>query len=472
MYIEIDRNNRLSYKKQLYDIFTSKILKGEYRKGEKLPSSRVLADQLNISRNTVTEIYDQLIAEAYLEARKGKGTYVSDLETVSVLPKIKDSLVLSEEMDVVDAISFVPGTPDLDAFPKKVWMDAERKYLFDHGGELLGYQDSFGYIPLRKAIADYLYKHKGIQCSYEQVMMTSGTKGALELIALLFHKERRAALLESPGIGFAPDIFGVFDYRLYPLQVDDKGILVESFPQVTNGLLYATPSHQFPLGGVLPIDRRQKLIDYAREHCHYIIEDDYDCEFRYNGAPVNSLYQLSGSRVIHIGTFSKTLAPALQLGYMVLPFQLMEAFRILRSSLYQYPNQMVQCNVYDMFASGTYEKHIYKTCKRYKRKIKLLSETISNTFGDTAIIYGANVGMHICIRYPNMMFDEHAKEIFKFHGVDVEYTTEYQWENSGASDTLVIGFGHLSEQQITEGIKRLEKAIQQIRSAQITVREA
>ncbi|MDF2944685.1 MAG: GntR family transcriptional regulator [Herbinix sp.] len=467
IYIEINRNSSISYKKQLYDTFTLKILSGELQRGEKLPSSRFLAEKLNISRNTVMEIYDQLMAEAYVETVKGKGTYVSDITIRSLDTMIQDKILLQEDKVSVDLINFVAGTPDLNAFPKKAWLVASRKYMYDSSSELLGYDDSFGYEPLRKTLVEYLYKHKGIQCSYQQIMMTSGTKGALELISLFFHRDRKTVLLESPGISFAKDIFDVYGYERYPLIMDYIGINVDLLPNVNHGLIFTSSAHQFPLGGVLPIDRRQKLIEYANEHEHYIIEDDYDSEFRYNGAPVNSLYQLSDMKVIHVGTFSQTLAPALQLGYMVIPNQLLEDFQKLSSLIHQHPNKLVQMNIYHMFISGFYEKHIYKMCKVYKRKMKLLTVNIYNTFGNSIVIYGSNVGMHIVVRFPNLIFDEQAKKVLFDQGIGVKSTDEYNLKEEGASDAIVLGFGHLSEEQIIEGVKRLKKAILLLKNNQV-----
>ena len=466
MYIELDRNSGIPVKKQLYDAITLKILQGELVKGEKLPSTRELANQLNIARNSVIEIYEQLASEAYLETIGGRGTFVCEgrggITDSCALPEHKkpDKAVKSS------CIDFGSGVPDLGAFPRKAWLRALKDSLDRAEDAELGYNPVFGYQPLRRSLAQYLMKYKGIRCLYEQIVIVNGTADAIALLAVLFRKTVSEVLVESAVVSFVPDIFREFGYRIVPVKVDQSGICTEDLPETKEGLIFTSPTHQFPLGGTLSFERRRKLADYAKAHVHYIIEDDYDSEFRYAGAPVNSVCQLAPENVIHLGTFSKTLAPFLRLGYMVLPIQLVPQVRELQSLLYRRVNTHAQMALNLLFEQGVYVKHVNAMCKLYKRKMLTITSALRREFGDRIQVLGASSGLHVAVVFPERIFDSESRAVFLHHEVDAELLSDYTIEMQETCDTVILGFGHLAEAEISEGIRRLKAAVDELAQGQ------
>ncbi len=462
MFIELDRNSGIPVKKQLYDAITLKILQGDLKKGEKLPSSRELAEQLNIARNSVIEIYEQLTSEAYLETVGGRGTFVCEGRGGVVN---NGSLPERKELDNTNrgnCIDFGSGVPDLGTFPRKAWLRALRESLDLAGDYELGYNSVFGFRPLRFSLAQYLEKYKGIRCSPEQIVIVNGASDAIALLAVLFRKTISQVLIESAVVSFVPDIFREFGYRVVPVKVDQSGICTEKLPDTRNGLIFTSPSHQFPLGGTLSAERRLKLANYAKANGHYLIEDDYDSEFRYAGAPVNSIYQMAPENVIHLGTFSKTLAPFLRLGYMVLPAQLVPRVKELQSLLYRRVGTHAQMALNLLFEQGVYVKHVNAMCKLYKRKMLTITSALSLEFGERIQVLGASSGLHVAVVFPEPLFDSKSRAIFLRHEVDVELLSDYAAEEQETCDTLILGFGHLSEAAIIDGIRRLKASVDEM----------
>lgn len=464
MFIAIDRNSNISIKKQLYDALTFKILNKELSDGQKMPSSRQLASQLSIARNTVTEIYDQLVAEAYLVPKQGKGTFVAKVRDCKVNCQSEtctDDAPLPQNENV---ISLIAGVPDLNNFPKKAWQNAHRNIIKEKNANLYGYGNPYGHKYLRKSIAKYLKHHKGIHCTYQQIIITGGTKDALRMIALALNKDYKNVIIESPSVGFVQEIFKSCRNNIYPAKVDKQGIATNKLSMTTQSLLYVSPAHQFPYGGTLPIGRRQELVNYAKKHNHIILEDDYDSEFRYKGAPVNSLYQLCSDNVIHLGTFSKTLCPSIRLGYAVIPTQFLQDIKNYRYLSGNPPDTQNQAALSDLIETGAYEKHVYKMTKVYKAKMKLITTTLEEIYNGDISINGCAIGLHISIEFKNINFTIEDKPIFIKQGIDIDLASEYDWKsNTNKSNTLIMGFGHLSQEEIHEALIRLEKAIKVIK---------
>lgn len=455
MYIDIDRNSSISIKKQLYNKLTYMILNCELAYGEKLPSSRELAHSLKISRNTVVEVYEQLIAEVYISTRNGSGTYVTNKRKCDLNkePECNQVCVAKDP----HMISLIAGTPDLYHFPKEAWLQATRRVVNHKNTDIFEYGDPNGYMPLRKTLCKYLYTHKGICCSPEQIIISGGTKDAVRLLALSLKAGIKSLLTESPCVQFVPEIFSSIGYKVTPLPVDNIGIITKSLKPKPKSIIYTSAAHQFPLGGTLTLERRHELIDYAEKHHHYIIEDDCDSEFRYKGAPVNSLYQICSNYVIHVGTFSKTICPSLRLGYIVLPEALSVIPEKYTELLGNPPGTLVQATVDDLIRSGDYEKQIYKMTKIYKAKSKILLENLHKIFSDKIKINGEHTGLHLVVEFINHTFKESDKDVFQAHNLEVEFSNEYSTgRTKPAENRLIINFAHLTQEEIILATKQLK----------------
>lgn len=466
MHVKLDRNSVVSIKKQLYNGLISMILDGTLSADEQLPSTRLLASELDIARNSVIEIYEQLVAEAYAYSLTGQGTFIADLEgslydKATTPSDCSRNTEYESEIKVDQSnISFVPGTPDLEHFPSRLWLDYMKDYLYAPKNKKVGYSDLKGYEPFRQELVFYLKKHKGFDCRADQIFITNGTSGALNLIAVTMRHKISNLLTESPVMHFVPEIFKCYDYDINTVKVDEKGLVTEDLkPMLKSCLIYTAPSHQMPLGVAMPINRRQELIRYAVEGGHFIIEDDYDSEFRYSGAPMNALKQIDTDRVIYMGTFSKTLGPGLRIGYMVVPNSLIEPFDKIYYNTYSHVQTMDQYCLYRLIKEGQYEKHIYKMTKLYKKKRDQLLLSVEKYLGDSVKVIGNVAGLHVSIRYHNRVFSEKDRVEMLGKGIEVDFLTDYliTKEKERTTDTLVIGFGHLSIREIEEGIKALAK---------------
>ena len=448
MFVQLDRNGTVPIRKQLYDALTGSILSGALQSGEKLPSTREMSDKLGVARNTIVEIYEQLISESYLTTFPGRGTFVApqqehaphgwtrsepawweqaaraDMPLLSTTWAARASGALRES-GPADVIAFAGGMPDLETFPRKAWLRALRESLIFADTSLFGYGDVMGYFPLRLSLAEHLAKYKGIRCSPYQIVLVNGTADAILLCALMFRQEHRTLMVETPVIDFVPEIFRMLSYPLFPLAVDDEGIRTERLPDRSGDLIFCSPSHQFPLGGTLSIGRRLQLTDYVRRNRHFLIEDDYSSEFRYAGAQVNSLAQLAPDHVIHLGTFSKTLAPFLRLGYMVVPESLVPAVKQCQTLLSRRVGTLEQMALNVLIEQGSYTRHVLAVGKRYKRKMQCLVGALQEAFGDEVRILGSHAGLHVAVTFSGISFSPKTDAVLAHHGVCAERLAEY-----------------------------------------------
>jgi len=323
--ITIDKGSALSVTRQLCMQLRAMIESGQLKEGTRLLPTRVLAKEWGIARNVVIEVYEQLTAEGYLECRVGSGTYVA--EGIMLAPRVGARVVASEapasgmaHADRSDIIDFATGIPDLELFPRTAWARYVRNAAESFADAEAGYGDIRGEWNLRCAIRDYVFRAKGIQCSPEQIFICSGASEGLMLTALSLSPSFHSIYMENPTIEFTRDIFEQSGYKLVPVEADRNGMNIDSLNGMApEHLALLTPSHQFPTGSLLSIQRRQRAIRLAEEADSYLIEDDYDSEFRLRGIPVPPLQTLSPSRVIYVGTFSKTLSPNLRIGFLIVP---------------------------------------------------------------------------------------------------------------------------------------------------------
>ncbi len=455
---EINHQSDMSNTKQLENQIREAILSGRLEAGYRLPPTRILAKDLQIARNTVIQVYEQLQAEGYLIAREGSGTYVAKIGKLPMPIRINHVPRL-EHSKKQDIISFDAGNPDMQFFPKAGWARLLREACLDADESSFSYGYFSGHPRLKQAIRDYVYRMKGIRCEENQIVIVSGTAGGMEILAKLFKENRRRIAIEDPCIHFVKKIFSDHHFDLCPVKVDGHGMDINRLREYNDvGLIYVVPSHQYPLGGVLPVNRRIALLQYASEQKAYVVEDDYDSEFRYKGEALQALRNLDRERVIYQGSFSKIFIPSLRIGYMILPIHLVEliADQLRESNLWV--NTVDQLAMARFLEELQMDKHIYKLRKVYENKRKYLIECLTNVFGNKINISAECAGLHLLVTYHRELTEEDFDSM-KRVGIEADSVEEYAIEKGNHMKRLVLGYGALSQTQIEEGVARLKRAL-------------
>ncbi len=450
---------------QIYQQLKDRIFSGELPEGHKLPSTRTLAKTLNVGRNTIESAYAQLCSEGYLESRIGSGFIVNKIDIFLYSDfKFPDSPACTQAAKKIGGIEnrydFQYGKLNPDDFPLRIW----RKYTNDalqslDANQMLSYNDRQGEYALRVEIMNYLKISRGVHCCPEQIVICSGTQPCLSLICQLLKPQGADIAFEEPGYIGARDVFINHGYQIIPITVEADGIDVSQLESSPAKIVYITPSHQFPTGAVLPIQKRMRLLDWANKHDGVIIEDDYDSELRYNSRPIPSIQGIDPlDRVVYIGTFSKTLAPALRLSYMVLPLPWLEIYKK-RFASYNNPVPWLHQKTLTLFmSSGHWERHLRKICLAQKRKHDLLIRTIRELTGGTVHVHGENAGLHILLEFADKT-EQALIEQAHAQGVTVYPVSDY-WINreAYAGNSVLLGFSGLNSSDLVEGLQRLKRA--------------
>lgn len=451
-----------SVTKQLADYLRRCIESGEMACGTRLPPTRKAAEELHIARNLVIEVYEQLTAEGYLTSRTGSGTYVADGIEIRPARELPTSST-TETAPVPDRkerrfIDFDTGTPDLKHFPRRLWSKYVRETMNSEPDHIFTYSDIQGMRPLREAISRYVYRVKGISCSADQIMVTSGSSEGFLLLASAFANLFRHVYIEEPTIGFVADIFQKWNYAVHPIDVDKQGMMISRIPpEAAAGLMILTPSHQYPTGSILSIQRRQQAVQLAEAAGHYLLEDDYNSEFRHKGAPVPPLQVMAPSRVIYAATFSKTLSPALRIGFLIVPSGLMERVMSTKSELHLTTSGITQLALARFMEDGHYERHIHKMRAVYKRKRMFLAEQCRRLFGDAAAILGDEAGMHVQLAFDPGRYGPIDWNELETFGVRLGSFDDYARVKGRHNGKIVLGYGNLTEEEIAEGLLRLHR---------------
>lgn len=453
-----------------------------------MPSTRVLSNSLGISRATATLSYEQLIAEGYLEAVIGSGTRVcaqlpdellktapvkavsfsaqQEAKTTSKLSRYGRSLDDSKLLEAVEPdvpINFKTGRPALEEFPILEWRRLLLRHCRTDRADLLDYaQNLRGEPNLRQAICSYLGRSRAVNCSVDQIIIINGSQQAIDLITKLLIEQGDSVAVENPGYLGARRAFLAQGARLLPVPVDESGIVVETLAAKSADnakLIYVTPSHQFPTGAVLPLNRRLELLKWAERTGAMIIEDDYDSEFRYGGHPIPALQGLSGGNsVIYVGTFSKVLFPALRIGYVVVPEPLTRAFARARWIADRQTPTLEQRTLADFIAEGHLERHLRRMRTLYDKRRQTLVRALRFHFEDHVEIVGENAGMHVMVRLRTKFSDDEITGRAAQVGVGLVSAQIYYLGESRTGE-FVLGYAGLSERKIQEGIRRLAKAL-------------
>lgn len=463
MWISLNKDKDIPLARQIYTQIKHLIFEGNLSSGEKLPSSRFLSKDLGVSRNTVLEAYNQLIAEGYLIGNHGSGTIVAQGITQCNIPSSTLHRQFSASLTTKnnDVIDFYSGIPDLSLFPKKEWGKLYETTCNSLPEIAFSYHSPSGVIPLRKAIAAYLFRTRGLNCNPDNIIIVSGSTQGLSLISTLLYQMDKEVLIEDPTHPGLRQVISKSGLSLKEVCVDDYGFNTDLLKPSDNvSFIYTTPSHQYPLGGILPIQRRLALIQYACSNNCFIVEDDYDSEFRFEGQPVSSLFELNPQRVIYIGTFSKILAPAIRLGYLILPDELVAPFLELKQYSDIHTESITQYVLAAFIENGNLEKHIWKMKKLYAKKRQHLLNELSNYFPGSFEIKGHAAGLHILIRFYNVIFTQELLDTLYVNNVKIYSIENYKFQsNEMHRSEILLGYGHLDFPEISEGIRLLHDTL-------------
>ena len=491
--VPLDRSSRAPLHRQLYDGLREGILAGRFPAGARLPSTRGLAAELDVSRNTVTSAFSQLLVEGYLEGRVGSGTYVagdlpdemlkarrgarnagSDEESVTSvgrrLSRRGELLASTRTVTVRDVgrpRAFRPCVPALEEFPHGEWRAIVARRWRRPPVGVLGYGDPAGYRPLREAIAGYLGAARAVRCSPEQVVVVSGSQQALDLAARVLLDPGDAVWVEDPGYAGARAALAGAGASLVPVPVDGDGLDVSAGTEREAGarLAYVTPSHQYPLGPTMGFSRRLELLRWASRAGAWIVEDDYDGEYRYSGRPLEALQGLDAEgRVIYIGTFSKVLFPALRLGYVVVPPDLVDAFVAARELSDRHSPVIEQAVLADFIAEGHFARHVRRMRTLYAARQAALVEAAREELDGLLETGPAEAGMHLVGFLPEGTDDREVSRRAAYYGVEVSPISAYAIKGAPYPENpcrpgLLLGYAALTEAEILRGVRGLAAAL-------------
>jgi GntR family transcriptional regulator/MocR family aminotransferase len=470
----------------LYDSLRMAILRGQLRAGARLPSTRDLAAQVAVSRGTVVEAYAQLTSEGYVDGTVGSGTYVSTVlpdellqvaaksrapdpprptapRRISAYAKRLSSFSMLEHRPTR---AFRPNVPALDQFPMTLWAQLASRRLRRASTRLLLSSGTMGYLPLREAIADYLARSRGVTCSADQVMVVSGVQEALDLVARLILDPGDPVCLEDPGYGGAFRVFCAIGAQIALAPVDDDGMVLRRSQLRGARLVYVTPAHQYPLGMAMSLPRRLALLDWARTTGGLIFEDDYDSEFRYAGRPLPALQGLDRTgHVVFAGSFSKVLFPALRLGYLVVPEDLIDRFAAARSLTTRHLPLLEQTVVCELITEGHFGRHLRRMRQLYAERLSVLIESAHRQLAGLLEISPIEAGLQTIGWLADGLTGEAAAEAARERNVEVIALRRF-YRGAMARDGLQLGFAAVNDREIRRGVGDLARALERLRTLQ------
>lgn len=470
--IDLQGGDKTPLYEKIYNHIKNEITEGKIRTHEKLPSTRLLAGNLAVSRSTVEMAYDQLLAEGYIKAEPCRGFFVCDITELYRLeakPMERKTEEKRAEAEVDDCkADFSPYAIETRSFPYNIWRKISKNVLLDDREELLLAGDGQGEWELRVAIAGYLHQARGVNCRASDIILGAGNEYLEILLSQLLGRDK-TILMENPGYPQAYRTFGNMGYQVETVTAEEAGLNVELVRQMNPDLVYMMPSHQFPLGTVMPLKQRLELLKWAsEEENRYLIEDDHDSEYRYRGKPIPSLQSVDRyGKVIYLGTFSKSIAPSLRISYMVLPPQLMKCYHDVCGFYSTTVPRMQQDILRDFIKDGHFERHLNKMRGIYRgRHDFLLGELKKRSW--VREIRGDHAGLHLLVEIDTDMSEEDVCELALSHGVKVSGIRQYYLRKKLQPETeegnpnqafpiLLLGYGKLKEEEIRTGLLVLDE---------------
>ena len=457
--ISLDPHRKTPLYEQIYGFIREEIRGGRIRAGERLPSARALSGYLSVSRSTVDLAYEQLVSEGYLESVPCKGYFVCEIEGLYRLDEKKEE---TKEDDAAEQMPFrydfaVTGTAP-GGFPQNSWKKISKEVLLAADDSLVQLGDAKGEHGLREAIRDYLHHARGVNCRTEQIIVGAGNDYLLMLLSVILGRGHKVAM-ENPTYISAYRCFAKLGYAMCTISMDEAGMRPAELEKSGADLAYIMPSHQFPMGMVMPMKRRMQLLAWAsRENGRYLIEDDYDSEFRYKGRPIPALQgNDTEGKVIYLGTFSRAIAPSIRISYMVLPESLLEVYRR-DCSFYSCTVSRIDQRILNEFIrDGYFERHLNKMRMHYRAKHDLLLAELE-PFKKAFTISGEDAGLHLLLTARGAVTEAQLLSAATEAGVKVYGMSENMVETDAPKATILLGFGSVSEPEMKEGLHRLQKA--------------
>ncbi|MGH7512559.1 MAG: PLP-dependent aminotransferase family protein [Gemmatimonadales bacterium] len=472
LHLPVDRAAGVPLHRQIYEGYRRAILDGRIRAGQRVPSTRALAEDLGVSRLPVLAAYDQLLHEGYLVARPGSGTFVSDAVPDDLLrppapvsrprPVRAASRPAPRARDYGGLGPFRVSLPALDQFPHATWarMVARHAHALSHAQ--MAYSDPAGTTALRVAVADHLRTARGVRCEADQVLVVSGSQAALRITAAALLGPGDRVAMEEPGYPFARAALGANGAEVVPVRVDEEGVGVARLRRSERRVraVYVTPSHQYPLGMSLTAARRFALLDWAARREAWVIEDDYDSEYRYVSRPLGALQGMDpNERVVYVGTFSKVLFPALRMGYLVVPPALWQRFMEVRTTFDLLSPTLYQLVLAEFLSEGHFARHLRRMRGVYARRRAALLAGLARHCGDRLTVHNADAGLHVAVLLADGLDDRDVVRRMATRGLTATALSPCYADRARARSGLLLGFGGFSERRLLEATRVLGEVL-------------
>lgn len=448
--------------KQVYQQMKILITQGTLQTNDSLPSIRKLAETLQVSRNTTLTAYEQLVAEGYIRGEGRKGYFVNALEPVFLQEQEQEQEqpVLSQPTSNTTSllVDFRAGAVDQTYFPMKTWRQLANQVLQEPS--CYQYGELFGDPLLKEQLVPYLLQARGVSTTSENIMIGSSTQQMLLYVGFLLKDHFPSVLLEDPGYNGAREAFQLHRFVIETLPVMETGAQLDILKHCQARLLYVTPSHHFPYGVSMTIQQRQTLIQWAQQVNGYILEDDYDGEFRYTQQPFPALASIDPSKVIYLGTFSKSFLPGVRLSYMVLPNTLVQPFKERFAHFEQNASSLHQRTMAQFMAQGEWTRHIKRMRLTYKQKMQHLVQELQRQFGPQIAVLGEQSGLYIVVKVKSPLSEQQLIQRAETYGVKVYPTSPFFINQTSEDPLLQLGFSKLTMEEIKLGVERLKEAWQ------------
>ena len=467
IFFKINNEDKNYIYQQIYQEIKKAILEKKIPTKEKLPSKRKLAEKLGVSINSVSNAYEQLLAEGYIYTIQRKGYFVEEITRFADVPNQNQTFpadLKESQREDKGWLSLSHMTADISKFPFKEWMKCERMAIHHHQKELAEISNPQGPYLIRQTISRMIAVSRGVVCEPEQIIIGPGTNDLVRQLMLLQQKNTKVAI-ENPGYSRLFKLFQNMNFHIHPIPLDKKGVNLNKVKSINPDFLFITPSHQFPTGTIMPISRRIELLNWAARSGSYIVEDDYDSEFKYGTDNIPSLQSLDrNERVIYTGTFSKTMLPSFRISYMVLPAVLLRKYRAFFSDWWiQGSNTLHLFTLHYFIETGEYQRHLKRMNHFYEKKREFLMRELKSTFKQQIKIHDIPAGLHFLAEFETGKTYEEIEAQAKKEKLEIYFLTRFLLDEKTKKErnniALVLGFANIQLEDIPEAVERLYRVL-------------